>query len=530
MPIQPNARYCLYRSSQTVTPRGTVFCGVQANLTYISQVLAAYGRGQYPPREFPMQDPRANQVLVIHTDNWYVVPAPEVFSRHSGTCLLLGDRETSSIPYALKLGDCIRLGSVGLVISEYKLKGGLEERLDSSMIQFLKDEALAMDCDEDLAALAADENEYFGSGKYDDAHFDANFIRGDSTPSSPSACHDNAQNRGSVEKVYCYMCYDSHDTPDDRLIAPCNCKGDTRYLHTQCLQKWYFSSVSSSHALVIRTTGSGAQSCKICGAAYKSSFKNHDGRTANILKSNENEGAFLTLTVVTKHDSNPELFNSKFRMNFNGDLTGIYDTFREIPGIGFPGSGNSLLIGRSSACNMILDYRTVSTVHARIFYDNNNFYLQDNSSSNGTMVYIRGPMQLTFGKPITLRTGRSTIRLLAKCSWTAQFKSIFSRSACSGTAAFRQTNPSADDLYAIMVRASIDKSSSAGKRSPSKPSAMSTEIDRPVEEVRVLKGSPKGGLTPQGTIVASSNCYNGDVDVDPDVTEDHAVGEVEQVV
>ena len=25
----------------------------------------------------------------------------------------------------------------------------------------------------------------------------------------------------------------------DPLVAPCDCKGDTRYLHVQCLQKWY---------------------------------------------------------------------------------------------------------------------------------------------------------------------------------------------------------------------------------------------------------------------------------------------------
>jgi len=40
----------------------------------------------------------------------------------------------------MKLGDCFRLGSVGLVVSELKTADGEEQRLDSSIVQFLKDE------------------------------------------------------------------------------------------------------------------------------------------------------------------------------------------------------------------------------------------------------------------------------------------------------------------------------------------------------------------------------------------------------
>ena len=38
---------------------------------------------------------------------------------------------------------------------------------------------------------------------------------------------------------------------------------DTRYLHVQCLQKWYHSSVCGPAARVIRTTGNGAPACKV---------------------------------------------------------------------------------------------------------------------------------------------------------------------------------------------------------------------------------------------------------------------------
>jgi hypothetical protein len=36
----------------------------------------------------------------------------------------------------------------------------------------------------------------------------------------------------------CYMCFDDEDTTDNPLVAPCLCKGGTRYVHLECLQKW----------------------------------------------------------------------------------------------------------------------------------------------------------------------------------------------------------------------------------------------------------------------------------------------------
>ena len=34
-------------------------------------------------------------------------------------------------------------------------------------------------------------------------------------------------------------------------MAPCDCKGDTRYLHVQCLQKWYVQLISDTAIIVI---------------------------------------------------------------------------------------------------------------------------------------------------------------------------------------------------------------------------------------------------------------------------------------
>lgn len=108
---------------------------------------------------------------------------------------------------------------------------------------------------------------------------------------------------------------------------------------------------------------------------------------------------------MTHHDTNPGLFNTKFRLNFG-----------RRPNIPVPANIsdtdlNTIVIGRSSSCAMILDYRTVSTIHAKITYHHGRFYLSDNRSSNGTMVYIRDPLPLPYAVPMKIRMGRTTISL-----------------------------------------------------------------------------------------------------------------------
>ena len=77
----------------------------------------------------------------------------------------LGDRNHTSAPYQMKLGDCFRLGSVGLVVSEIKTATGDEQRLDAKTLQMLKDENTNVSffdshafLNDDIAPLAADES------------------------------------------------------------------------------------------------------------------------------------------------------------------------------------------------------------------------------------------------------------------------------------------------------------------------------------------------------------------------------------
>jgi len=318
----------------------------------------------------------------------------------------------------MKLGDCFRLGSVGLVVTEVKLPGEEIRRLDSSIVQFLKDEALAFDSDEDLAALAMEESAMDISGRFGGGGGGGESEAGDgeyssrdaspqqwNTPGARASNHslagtslasEGATERGTEwgsergdnnnnsnnnspsssplrfagmtmgERYICYMCYETHDTPEDPLVAPCDCRGDTRYLHVQCLHKWYQTSLNTHRAQVIRITGSGAPACKICGGAYKTTFKKSDGSKASILEM-DTDGPYLAVVVVTRHDTNPGLFNTKFRLNFSPQTLRTNPAANDL-GLGGEPAPAPVIVGRSSSCGMMLDYRTVSTVHAKVFY------------------------------------------------------------------------------------------------------------------------------------------------------------------
>jgi predicted component of type VI protein secretion system len=354
-------------------------------------------------------DSRAHQLLITHSNGWHAISSPEIFSRHSGTCIIIGDRTNPGKPYPIKLGDCFRLGSVGVVVSEVKIEKGVEQRLESKKLQYLREEALAFEGDQDEAALAAEEGE----------EADKKLKK----EKSCSGIDDRTERDTAAAPFFCYMCYETHDTPEDHLVAPCDCKGDTRYLHVQCLQKWYQSSVCGSRALVIRTTGNGAPACKICGAAYKTVFRNNGVKTS--LLEVEHPGPYISLVVVTRHDTSPGLFNTKFRLNFGPGyrIGGEPNQLQDDPDL----SPSELTIGRSSVCNMVLDYRTVSTMHAKLSYRNGQFFVQDARSSNGTMVYLQGPLPLQPNQPIRLRMGRSTLAIQVRKTLSASLKGTLQR-------------------------------------------------------------------------------------------------------
>jgi len=89
----------------------------------------------------------------------------------------------------------------------------------------------------------------------------------------------------------------------------------------------------------------------------------------------------IMFQVVTKHSSSTLNTSTRYQLSYK-TLLG-QEAIRP------------LMIGRSSQCDLVLKYRTVSTIHAELHYSKGEFYVRDAGSSNGTLRYIYRPLVLS---------------------------------------------------------------------------------------------------------------------------------------
>ena len=132
----------------------------------------------------------------------------------------------------------LSVGSVGLVVSEIRFPSGEEKRLDTNALQYLKEEALKFDMQEDEACLAAEEEDRLleleaaasvGASPLSNKDSDNNLETCISEKNSVKSFKQRRSSAGSVggilsgnnttaTKFFCYMCYENHDTTEDPLV------------------------------------------------------------------------------------------------------------------------------------------------------------------------------------------------------------------------------------------------------------------------------------------------------------------------
>jgi hypothetical protein len=110
----------------------------------------------------------------------------------------------------------------------------------------------------------------------------------------------------------CYMCFDEEDTPENPLITPCKCLGDTRYVHVECLRKWHSAEADNQICFLSSVDAT----CSVCKSTFKSDFKLRDGRLVKLFKSSL-EPPYVSLLVATKHEMAQRLFNTRFQLSFS---------------------------------------------------------------------------------------------------------------------------------------------------------------------------------------------------------------------
>ena len=95
--LSSNRRTQDRQSIFAITPRGGLFHGTQCNPILVQKALQSSEYAMLPPVEISLGDSRAHKLLVVHANGWHAIPAPETFSRHSGTCVILGDRNNTGL-------------------------------------------------------------------------------------------------------------------------------------------------------------------------------------------------------------------------------------------------------------------------------------------------------------------------------------------------------------------------------------------------------------------------------------------------
>jgi hypothetical protein len=265
----------------------------------------------------------------------------------------------------------------------------------------------------------------------------------------------------------CYICYEGH-CASNPLLAPCSCRGDTKYVHLACLQRWSLN--GNDEQLYLRTCNlEGVSSCSVCKSPYKTTSRTLCGRTVSLLA--RLPPPSISLVVITRHKQDPNLTNLHYQISFSSLMAPATDTgaaaaaaaaaeaaveaaaaeaaqaqtaggaggaqtagtgagsssssSSSSSGGGGGGRGSSdarlsalrpISIGRSSSqCDVPIKYRTVSSQHAALRYKKGAFLLEDQGSANGTMVFLRAPMELPFGgAPLRVKLGRTVVTLRAR--------------------------------------------------------------------------------------------------------------------
>uniref|UniRef100_M4BEP9 RING-CH-type domain-containing protein n=1 Tax=Hyaloperonospora arabidopsidis (strain Emoy2) TaxID=559515 RepID=M4BEP9_HYAAE len=306
-----------------------------------------------PMKECVLNDTRAT-TLALKYDNalgkFVCGSSIERFSGHTGVCRVLGSKKYPVIPHSLRLGDLLRIGSVGLVVCELNrtTRDETEEALTAEQYEFLKANFLSLPLQQTFHPTEPSPTMEV-SGELDDDEKDQDDtmrVGGDTSDEGeseedkdrkaqrcPSA---DGEDGGSMRhsnvplgvagisgKRFCYICYDGEDDVENNpLVAPCHCKGDTKYVHLDCLQRWNNNldadGTNPNQKVCAVTNTDGLDVCSICKATYLTSVRLDDGRVVSLLVK-KLPPPYVTFAVVTQHETrnrSTALTNTRFQLSF----------------------------------------------------------------------------------------------------------------------------------------------------------------------------------------------------------------------
>ena len=165
--------------------------------------------------------------------------------------------------------------------------------------------------------------------------------------------------------VTCRICF-IEDCPNDPLISICKCLGSIQYIHVNCLQSWILSKLSP---------GEEDPALKFLKSIYCELCKNKlpyqlkiEGVEYDMLKRFKPKVPFLILEGIQSEQREPGVYLISFF------------------------SKQSVMLGRGHDSDVRIPDISVSRCHAKIGFEQDSFYLEDNWSKFGTLVQVENPL------------------------------------------------------------------------------------------------------------------------------------------
>ena len=199
----------------------------------------------------------------------------------------------------------------------------------------------------------------------------------------------------SKTKPACRICYGENNTDENPLIVPCTCKGSMKYIHYDCLKNWLNAKIeeelsddsTEKNNMECISYNKNSICCELCKTKYPD-YLIHNNIYYNILFYKPNYKEFI-------------IFES---MKVGKDKTKHYHvvTFDD---------RDFINIGRANECELSIAELSVSRFHCMIHKENDNIFLEDNTSKFGTLVLIQNKnMIMNEFTPLRLQVNKTFIK------------------------------------------------------------------------------------------------------------------------
>mmetsp|Transcript_15898 Transcript_15898/g.23043 ORF Transcript_15898/g.23043 Transcript_15898/m.23043 type:complete len:378 (+) Transcript_15898:11-1144(+) len=193
----------------------------------------------------------------------------------------------------------------------------------------------------------------------------------------------------SLGEEFCRICLSTAFSDENPLVSPCSCTGSMKLIHVSCLQYWVSSRLKVTQRNFVCSYYWTSLNCELCGEKF--TLKHSLG------------GTIVDLTEVYKPDL-PYMVVEDLRNDCQGGylvhvLTG--------------NSNEEIKAGKGENSDLLVKDQSVCDHNSNIAFKNGRFYLKDNNSKFGSLLYV---------KKVLLHKGDSVLYQVKNCLVEAKFE------------------------------------------------------------------------------------------------------------